>query len=302
MSYNDGMGALPTIDDIEREVELDAVADEHDPAAVYKDLLAASSARVPPSACVDLPADRRRVASTLAPTADLGVTLSGIDVGYNGPLSRLLGVASTARFNTLVMIEQQLACARTSEPMDYGSLVFAGCQIVEQELRDLLAPCARAASGALLEILAEDHSPRKVLESWFSGRIPATMGVLEILVFTHRRIAERRSLSSDSPLFAVLLPVYVSLLLTRGPEQCLGEIRTRYRNPLAHGECVVGAGEYAHFSLLAVGAHSFRQWDRSGPTDVPDLSHKAVLHHHLWLRDPANSGRDARGAPSARSP
>jgi hypothetical protein len=219
------VGALPTLEEIEHEVPLESVASAHDPPAAYGRRVPFVPVRRPPAFSIVIPPEETVVTSPSAPLR---------------PLSRLLGAASLARFNTVALFEEGLLTAAAAhQAMDFGSLVFAGCQIVEQELRDLLAPCAREASTTLLDALVDDDSPRMVLEGWFSGKVPASMGV-----------------------------------------------RTRYRNPLAHGERIVGADDYADFSLLAVGANSFRQWDRSGPLELADMSHKAVLHHHLWLRHP----------------
>lgn len=165
---------------------------------------------------------------------------------------------------------------------DCGLLIVLGSQVVEQELARIVAAPAHAVGTVLLRAVEGRAKPPQsaALAGWLDGRVPVTMGMLEIILYALRRGWELELAEVREFLASAFRPGYADLLATNGPARALARMRQDYRNPAAHGLAAISAAGYGEFCELAVACTSFGQWRRAGtiPPPPPD---RGLLHHHL---------------------
>src|SRR5262249_35044606 len=156
------------------------------------------------------------------------------------------------RYATYVWMEDLF---RTRQGGDYGFLISPACQILEEEVQDLLLGPARAIAGELGAALGA-KSPDKVplLEPWANGK-PATLGTVSVVLLALRRGQQAGVPAVREFLEGQFRHPFVELLAANGVAPCLDRVREAFRNPACHGTKTppYTAAEYEQFVRLLVG-------------------------------------------------
>lgn len=171
------------------------------------------------------------------------------------------------------------------QDLDHAPLILAVCQIVESELRHLVAEPSRMLHSAL--VTSETRltvSQRNVVTRWLDGTLPTTLGTVEILLCALRRLAQA-GFSDVVEFFTDRFePTYMTFLINNGFGRAVARIRNSYRNPVAHAERQFQLCDYRELCRLSVGNSHLSRWLAYGPEDQPLASDLGVLHHHWSLR------------------
>jgi hypothetical protein len=183
------------------------------------------------------------------------------------------------RYETLLYFEEMFPPS-----CDHGFLIGPACQIVESELDRLLTAPARNIVDSLIDaIRAGKHGQEQatILEKWSAKQIPTTMGVQSVVLLALRRGWEHQVVAICDFLSASFQPRYADLLASKKLGSCLDMIRTKFRNPVCHGETAFDEGSYARFVHLVIANRRFVDWDSRGPLSPSPDAEVGVFHHHL---------------------
>jgi hypothetical protein len=165
---------------------------------------------------------------------------------------------------------------------DPAPLIVQCCQVIEQELTRIVAAPSKRLGPVLLRALEGPAKPqqKEIVAGWLEGRVPTTMGTVEIILFALRKGKEQGLSDVEQFLSTAFRPGYANLLTTNGPARALARIRQGFRNPAAHGEPEIPGSDYGEFCDLAVACSSFGAWGRMRAVLAPSPD-RGLLHHHL---------------------
>lgn len=235
---------------MDNDIRIEDILEEHE--------LALASSRILPAASdeADLFAERLRTRTRRSP-----IQLPQID---------RLAPDNRRRLNTLVLLEHAMS---TGDDLDHSPLMLLASQVIEDEFGRLLSTPSKNAA-ALLQRVTSDSSIASVLDRWFEGRLPMTLGTVQALCVGWRRAAEASEPGLE------LTSRFVTWVQTRGPERAISRVRDEFRNPAAHGQRTFGPDEFARFASLAVGSTSVGGWLVRGVAP-PVPFDRALIHQYL---------------------
>jgi len=216
---------------------------------------------------------------TITGAAASRATTRSVRVGPPGKtLSRHCTLQSRKTLDNILWMEDLI-----EDPRDHNPLVIFGSLVLERELKHKIGDPARRLGCVLLEAGGERLTPKQTaaFERWLDGKLPTTLGTVELVLF-----ALSQGLAQGVPEVLHLLErrfdqEYARLLKEGGLLQCLSSVRTRYRNPAAHGLRTFQSSEYGDFCRLIVGCGRFQEWYGSGPVTAKPEAGTALLHHQL---------------------
>ncbi len=222
---------------------------------------------------------RHAVPATRGPAdADVAQSSAGrVRGGFANPVARRCDPDNRRRLAEIGWWE-----ALMDPTFDHAPLVVQGCQVVERELERAVAVPSRRLGAVLLRAVEGEAKPWQIdaVTGWLEGRVPTTMGMLEVLLYALRRGRELGLAEVEGLLAEAFRPGYAGLLATNGPALALARIRQGYRNPAAHGLDKISQTGYGEFCGLSVACDTFNAWGRARdfPPPPPD---RGLLHHHL---------------------
>lgn len=184
------------------------------------------------------------------------------------------------RLRTLMLLEELFTDYCEPELLDHAVLVFGVCQVVESELGQLIGGASAPAREALVASVRDVPGPHSVLSRWAEGRLPMTLGTLQILYMAWRRL-----LRGDEGGFGLPFSSgFFADLEGKRFEGMVARLRNEFRNPVAHGSRTFGPDEHEACVALCLGTTTLSRWyefAKSEPTD------DGLLHRHLIWRDKA---------------
>src|SRR5262245_41749443 len=132
------------------------------------------------------------------------------------------------------------------DPRDYGLLVIGASRVLESELDHHLSRPARRLGGELLEAFGVRASPkqREAMAAWLEGRLPTTIGTVELVLHGLAEGLGRRIPAVASFVSSQFEREYGPLLEEGGLIRAAERIRNGFRNPAAHGTRRFGSVDY----------------------------------------------------------
>jgi hypothetical protein len=190
------------------------------------------------------------------------------------------------------------------EAFDHVALIILACHVLEGELTRLLAEPARRLGAPLAAAVEGQVSPaqRDALEKWLAGRLPTTLGTVELVLHALRCGVERPVPEVAEFVATWFERRYAELLAANAFGRSLGRLRNLYRNPAAHGLRAIPRPDYRRFCALAVGSDTFGGWRDGGPQPDPPAPEEGLLHHHLAYLANTAAVPEAWGETAAAPP
>jgi hypothetical protein len=197
------------------------------------------------------------------------------------------------RYRTVLRLESGF-----STDLDHGCLIAAACQILENELSQLLIEPARAVGGALVRALddAGQVKQAEILQGWADRRVPTTIGIASLVLLALRRAVEGADREIGDFLVDRFRPDFLPADQPVAWGGTLDRVRESFRNPACHGLRTFGPSDYDRFARLIVGRDRLMSWASAGALVKERPGELALLHELL------RGSRRVQDSPAEASP